>query len=468
MSHAIAHEARPTGRRAWRYLALAGAIVLASALAAFLSFAGVQWPTAGVLLSGTIAVTLAAVALASPRSGLVLLLMAIPLFDFATLGPPSAPFTAAHVLLGGTILGWLARVVRDRSTALPAFTPLLGGLGLLVVAGLGSLIASLAPATTAFNTFRLLALFLLAMVVMWRASTPEGAFSLVRLLVWVAVALVGVEAVQYLLPGLGVGRIATQGLESTALLVRPAAFFLDPNFLAGYLSAAALACGAMLVRARSWHEGLVWAVPGAITAAGMLVTFSRTAWVGFAVGAVLVLLTAPAERRKKLIIVAVVIAVAAVPFLPSSITARVATIFEPQASGSLSTRYLMVVSSVQMLGQYWLGGTGLGGFELAYPPYRQPGSLARILHPHQLFLALWVEMGLLGLLAELVIVAGIAIAWRRVHLRGYPGVSAAVLAGSVALVVESFFQYYLYFEYLWLFLALLAAVSVHRREVPGA
>jgi uncharacterized membrane protein YhaH (DUF805 family) len=77
-------------------------------------------------------------------------------------------------------------------------------------------------------------------------------------------------------------------------------------------------------------------------------------------------------------------------------------------------------------------------------------------------------MGLLGLLAELMIVAGIAIAWRRLHVRGYPGVSAAVLVGAVALVVESFFQYYLYFEYLWLFLALLAAVSVHRKEVSGA
>ncbi len=468
VSAAIAQEPSGVKRPAWRIGALLVVVALAAVLAAAISYAGVQWPQIDVLLSGTIAVALAAIALMSPRNGLVLLLMAIPLFDFATLGPTDAPFTAAHVLLGGTIIGWLARVVRDRTAAMPTLTPLLGGLGLLVVAGLASTIASLAPATTAFNTFRLLALFLLAMVVMWRASTPEGAFSLVRLLVWIAVALVGVEAVQYVMPGLGIGRIATQGLESTALLVRPAAFFLDPNFLAGYLSAAALACGAMLVRARSWHEGLVWAVPGAITAAGMLVTFSRTAWVGFAVGAVLVLLTAPAKRRKQLIIIAVVLAIAAAPFLPSSITDRVATIFEPQSTGSLSTRYLMVVSSVQMLDQYWLGGTGLGGFELAYPPYRQPGSLARILHPHQLFLAMWVEMGLLGLLAELVIVAGIAIAWRRVHVRGYPGVSAAVLAGAVALVVESFFQYYLYFEYLWLFLALLAAVSVHRKEVSGA
>ncbi|MCE5190687.1 MAG: O-antigen ligase family protein [Actinomycetia bacterium] len=446
-------------------LALAGAV--AAVLAAYLSYAGLQWPGPDVLLSGTIAVVLVTTALVSPHVGLVLLLIAIPLFDFGTLGPASAPFTAAHVLTAGTIVGWLARVVRDRREALPRATPLLGGLGLLVVAGLGSLVASLAPATTVLDTFRLLVLLLLAMVVMWRASTPQGARSLVTVLVWVAVALVGVEAVQYLMPGLGIGTIATQGLESSALLIRPAAFFLDPNFFAGYLSAAALVCAAMLVRARSWREALVWVVPGAITAAGMLATYSRTAWVGFGAGAVLVLLTAPAGRRGKLIIAVLVLAIAAVPFLPSSITDRVATLFQPQSTGSLSTRYLMVVSSVEMLGQYWLGGTGLGAFELAYPPYRQPGSLPRILHPHQLFLALWVEMGLLGLLAEMMIVVGIGIAWLRIHRRGYPGVSAAVLVAAIALVVESFFQYYLFFEYLWLFLALLAAVSVHNEEVSG-
>lgn len=445
---------------------LAICVLAAAAVGAYLSFSGVNWPSGYLLLPATITIVLAAVALMRPQAGLILLLFAIPLFDFATLGPAGVPFTAAHVLLASTIIGWLARVVRDGREALPEPSVLLGGMGLLVLAGLGSLTASLAPASTAFNTLRLLALFLISAVVAWRASAPGKAEELLRYLVWIAVALTGVEVLQYL--GLGIGRIATQGLESSALLVRPAAFFLDPNFLGGYLSAAALVCAAMLIRSRSWLDAALWGAPGAITAAGMLLTYSRSAWVGFAVGAVLVLATAPAERRKKLIIIAIVLAIAAVPFLPSTVTDRVATLFEPQSVNSLSTRYLMMVSSVEMLGEYWLQGTGLGGFEAAYPPYRQPGALTRILHPHQLFLALWVEMGLLGLLAELMIVAGIALAWRRIHKAGYPGISAGVLIASVALVVESFFQYYLFFEYLWLFLALLAAVSVHCKEGSDA
>jgi len=449
-------------------LLVVGGIFAAAAAAAFLSLAGLHWTSATDVLSATLVAVLAAIALVSTDAGLVLLLLAIPLFDVATLGPPAAPFTAAHVLLAATIVGWLARVVRDGHKALPRPTPILGGLGLLVLAGVASSIGSLAPGATAFGSFRLLAFFLLAVLVAWRAEEPTRARRILALLVAVAVTLVGVELVQYLAPGLGIGTVATQGLESTELLVRPAAFFLDPNFLAGYLCAASLAALALFVRSRRVGPALVWAGAGAITGFGCVLTYSRSGWVGLAAGLVVVVLTAPKDRRMPLIAAALVITVVAVPFLPSTLTDRVTTLFEPQTVSSLSTRYLMGVSSIDMLDQYWFSGTGLGAFEVAYLPYRQPGALPGILHPHQLPLAIWVQMGLLGLLAELVLLAGIIGAWRRLAQRGYPGVSAAVLAAVVALVIQTFFQYYLFFEYLWLFLALLAAGSTLEGEAQRA
>jgi len=443
-------------------------IALAAAAAATLSVSGLHWASGYEVLGATLTVVLAAVALVSTDAGLVLLLIAIPLFDSATLGPPGAPFTAAHVLLAATIVGWLARVARDGRRALPHPSPVLGGLGLLVVAGLASAIGSLAPATTAFASFRLLAFFLLALLVAQRAEEPERARWILLVLTAVAVALVGVELLQYLAPGLNIGTVATQGLESTELLVRPAAFFLDPNFLAGYLSAASLASLALLVRARRVGNALLWGAAGAITGFGTVLTYSRSGWVGLAVGLLVVVATAPKDRRKLLVAAALIVAIIAVPFLPSTVTDRVTTIFQPQSVSSLSTRYLMGVSSIEMLGEYWFAGTGLGAFEIAYPPYRQPGALPRILHPHQLPLAIWVEMGLLGLLSELVLLIGIVLAWRRIAKEEYPGVSAAILAAVVALVVQTLFQYYLFFEYLWLFLALLAAVSFREGKARRA
>lgn len=459
---------RPGRAKLLGAVALATAVLLAAAAAAFASFSGLHWTSDDVVLSATVAAGLVAVALFSTDAGLLLLILAIPLFDAATLGPPSAPFTAAHVLLGATIIGWLARIVRDRRRALPEPSLILGGLGLLVVAALTSVVASLAPSTTAFASFRLLAFFLLAALVAQRAGDPPRARRILYVLIAAAVALVGLEVLQYVAPGLGIGTIATQGLESTELLVRPAAFFMDPNFLAGYLSAASLASSAFFVRSRRIREAVLWGAAGAVTGFGTVLTFSRSGWVGLAVGLVLVVATAPKDRRKVLVATALVLAIVSVPFLPSTVTDRVGSLFKPQTVTSLSTRYLMGVSSIDMLGEYWFAGTGLGAFELAYPPYRQPGALPRILHPHQLPLALWVETGLLGLLAELMLLAGIIIAWRRVAKQGYPGVSVAVLVAVVALVVQSFFQYYLFFEYLWLFLALLAAVSSREGEAPRA
>ncbi len=449
-------------------VALGAAVLLAAAAAAIASVSGLHWTSTDAVLSATAAVGLAAVALFSTEAGLVLLILAIPLFDAATLGPSTAPFTAAHVLLGATILGWIARVVRDRRDALPEPSAILGGLGLLVVAGLTSVVVSLAPSTTAFSSVRLFAFFLLAALVARYAEEPHRARRIVYALVAVAVALVGVELLQYVAPGLGIGTIATQGLESTELLMRPAAFFLDPNFLAGYLSAASLVAIAFFVRSRRVREAIIWGAAGAITGFGTVLTFSRSGWVGLAVGLLLIVATAPRDRRRLLVVTALVLAIVAVPFLPSTVTDRVTSLFKPQTVTSLSTRYLMGVSSIEMLDEYWFSGTGLGAFELAYPPYRQPGALPRILHPHQLPLAIWVETGLLGLLAELVLLAGIVIAWRRIAKQGYPALGVAVLVAVAALVVQSFFQYYLFFEYLWLFLALLAAVSSRKGEAPRA
>ncbi len=55
-----------------------------------------------------------------------------------------------------------------------------------------------------------------------------------------------------------------------------------------------------------------------ITGLGTIVTYSRSGWVGFRVGLVVILGTAPKDRRKMLIIATLVLAIAAVPFLPSS------------------------------------------------------------------------------------------------------------------------------------------------------
>lgn len=442
--------------------AVALVVAFAGSAAALAALAGVQWAGADVLLYGGLTVLLGVVGLLSTTAGLTLLLIAIPFHDALTLGPLAVPYTAAHVLLGAIIIGWLVRVVRTGRAALPKPNPLAIALSFPLVAAILSLPTSMAPGATAFQSLRLLTLWLLALIVAWHASTPVRAQRLVALLVAVACGMAVVAALQY--RGVEIGSVATQGLLSGDLLVRPAAFFLDPNFLGGYLSVAALAALALVVRSERWAAALVWFAAAAVCGAGMAITASRSAVVGFAAGVIVVVLTAPRKRRTPIVIGALLVAAMAFPLLPGQVVERFTGLLEPQAEGSLTTRSLMIESSVEMLGDNWVLGTGLGAYEDAYPPYRRPGSLPRILHPHQLPLAMWVEMGLLGLLAEIGLVVGILIAWRTAALRGYPGASPVALAAVAALLVQSLFQYYLFFEYLWLFLGLLAASSLHEEH----
>jgi O-antigen ligase len=437
-------------------------VALAGSAAAFAALAGVQWAGADVLLYGGVTVLLGGVGLLSPTAGLALLIIAIPFHDALTLGPLAVPYTAAHVLLGAVIIGWLVRIVRTGRAALPKPTPLAIALAFPLVAALLSLPTSMAPEATALESFRLLALWLLALLVAWHASTTVRARRFVALLVAVACCMAAVAALQY--RGVEFGSIATQGLFSGDLLVRPAAFFLDPNFLGGYLSVAALAALAIVVRSERWGAALVWLAAATVCGAGMAITASRSAAAGFVVGVIVVVVTAPRKRRTAIVIGGLLVAAIALPLLPGQVVERFTGLLAPQAEGSLATRSLMIESSVEMLGDHWFLGTGLGAFEDAYPPYRRPGALPRILHPHQLPLAMWVEMGLVGLLAEIGLVGGVLIAWRSAAMRGYPGASPVALAAVTALLVQSLFQYYLFFEYLWLFLGLLAASSLHEEH----
>jgi O-antigen ligase len=99
-------------------------------------------------------------------------------------------------------------------------------------------------------------------------------------------------------------------------------------------------------------------------------------------------------------------------------------------------------------------GTGLGAFDQAYPLYRRPGTLVKITKPHQLPLGLWAEMGLGGLLAELALAGAIAVTFVRRRPDGWTDLEALAAAGVAALLTQTLFQYYLYFEYPWLYLAL--------------
>ena len=132
-----------------------------------------------------------------------------------------------------------------------------------------------------------------------------------------------------------------------------------------------------------------------LSLAALLMTYSRSCWVGFALAAVLFV----ALYDKRLLIPCAVLAAAAVPFLPSSIMNRIFTIGSMNDSSN-SYRLYIWDSCLRMIRDYFVTGVGLGpgSFHAVYPGYASSIAVTAP-HSHMLYLEIWLETGILGFLS---------------------------------------------------------------------
>jgi len=373
------------------------------------------------------------------------------------------PFTVYQVALLVALLSY-ALAVMFRRTPLPRLSFVDAGMFMLVLAGAWSLPFSAAPSATIIGTIRLLFVWAFVLLI---ENVPQSRRDMrmllgVLALVSAAHALLGVA--QAAMPGLGIGNVHVQG-PPTDLVRRPSGFFDDPNYYAGMLSAGFIAAGALTTYARRWSTAIFWAAVAAVCGAGILVTFSRTAWVAVAVGLVVLALTAPPHLRKWLVGAGIACVIALFLYAPGPIIDRLTSSADVSGDRSVATRVYMAESMVEMIRENPVWGTGLAAFERVYPYYRKTGADRTIARPHQVPMGVIAEMGIAGLLALVVLVVGLG--WTYLapgRRRLWMGESAA-LAGLACMFVQSLLQYYLYFEYLWLFVGLsVVAVRLGRTQ----
>lgn len=390
--------------------------------------------------------------------GVIALLFTLPLDTFGRLIETPVTVTVFHVVLLICLAAWASRIATERGQL--RFSWIDVAAFAFVAAGLWSLPASLAPSTTVVSVVRLL--FLWAFTSLY-ANAIRDARSLHRVLGWlvgtgVVLGLIGIG--QYFVPDFGVGLIRDVLRAGGAVsFSRVGAFFSDPNYLAGLLSAIVGVSLALLVHARERRAALLWGVAAAVTGLALVLTFSRGGWVGAASGILVVVLTAPRRRRAWLVGALVVAAVAVTVLAPDLVVSRVQSIANVDTDVSVATRYYMNVSMGEMIADRPVAGAGLGAFDKAYPAYRRPGTSFDIVKPHQVPLAFVAETGIAGVLAELTLLGALlALYWRR-RPHGWGALESAVLVGTVTLLVGTLFEYYLYFEYVWLFFGLSVVVA---------
>jgi len=235
---------------------------------------------------------------------------------------------------------------------------------------------------------------------------------------------------------------------------RAAGTFLQPNEFAGYLLflvAIGLAqAGAPVVLRR-----LGFAAAG-IGVVALVLSFSRAAWLGFIVGAPVLVWR---FGRRALF----AYAVAAAIFLALGTTTFRDVAHDPSENTS---RIAVWQGAVRIAERFALTGVGPLGFSKVYPSLKIPQAAVDEVHAHDVPLNVLVENGVLGLaaLAWLVIAATVAVvrtgavipAHDRERTLLYDGLAAALIASALqnAVDVVTTFVFLLWWPMLGLLLAL--------------
>jgi len=453
------------GRRAvWVVLTLLGAFAAVVALPDTGLLAWVSFALAAALVAGALALVPDSAGYgAAALMATIALKDGLPVVDAASVGIFHVVALALAAVM--TVQTWRSRGPGDRrpGVRLISYEWILAG---PFLAGLWSLPTSLHTTKTVLYTGRLLLLWAIAVLVS-RALASEHARH--RALLWfvagsTVAALVGLA--QW--AGLGIGNVAVQGnaFDGT-LITRPAAFYLDPNFLGTHLVLGVVGGLALAFRRGTAWWWLVAVVP---MLAATAVTYSRSSWLALAVGLLACVVFGPRELRARLLAIVVAAGViGAVIIGPASLVARIGSVFDLTGGSSSATRLLMAEATVEMIADRPVFGTGLEAFQEAYSSYRKPGALVEVSHPHQVPLALIAETGIPGLAVQVLLLAAVLNAHRRRARAGTTDVDVALIAGLFAMIVTALLQYVLYFEPAWLFAGLLGSgVVLVKREAAEA
>lgn len=162
----------------------------------------------------------------------------------------------------------------------------------------------------------------------------------------------------------------------------------------------------------------------AILMIGLIITQTRSSWLGFIAGAV----TIAVLKNKKLLFAILALLVIFVLFAPTDFTTRAASMFDPNMKSNLS-RIHMLTTGWRMFLDYPLTGTGDIDLRKLYETYIVPIDSGEGGHLHNNYMMLLVTLGGIGFIATTAMFVAIFIA----ELRAERATRSHWLYGSIAL-----------------------------------
>lgn len=251
---------------------------------------------------------------------------------------------------------------------------------------------------------------------------------------------------------------ATESFAEGAEVVRASGFFDNPNTMALLLVLSALFAAERVFGAVRPSDRALYAGAVALSLAGIGVSYSRAALVGIVVGAVVLGALLIRSSRGRMSFVAGLIALLALALVLPGVGERARSIVDFRGDASAMDRVYLSGVSVRMFAAHPITGVGIQAFRAAYPEYEDPRvTIDPVTDGHQMPLSVPAEVGVLGLIAEMMLVAALVGALMRAMRTAERPVLAGGLAAMVAITVMALFNTFVFFESLWIAAALVGA-----------
>lgn len=242
----------------------------------------------------------------------------------------------------------------------------------------------------------------------------------------------------------------------------------NPNVLGEYLILLIPLSIAMINLKKSIFNKFIYAGIAVTLLVCLIFTYSRGCWLGILLGLIIFFICAD----RKFISIGIIGLLTLPVILPQNIINRFTSIGN-LADSSTSYRMSIWIGTIRMLKDYWFSGIGLGEevFKSIYSYYSYNGITAP--HPHNLFLQLMTQIGIIGLIVFIIIIIKLyrvsIIELLKTKSKEYYFIIISIISGISAFLLQSMFDNTWYnYRIILIFITFLAieikAVMLSREE----
>lgn len=228
-------------------------------------------------------------------------------------------------------------------------------------------------------------------------------------------------------------------------------------------------CLAMFINSRHAISKLFFAAIALPAFAALLYTSSRSGWIGFAVAMLVFVFLI----NKKILPVLIIGGLLFIPLMPDFVYRRLTTITN-MSDSSIDYRFKIWRIAGKVLGDYWTTGLGLGTdafVNITRNYYLGETNGLTPPHSHDLFLQMWIETGIVGIVAFFAFLLRLLKeSYRNISKstdKGLRNILAAGIASLAGICVIGLFEYVWYYPRVMLFFWVSAGLSVAALQLMG-